>query len=189
MIHFEYYPNIEYSNNLAKNILVRGKIRDKVLQNAALYYKYVVEDHMKPEIISNKYYGNPNHVWAIYYANNIFDPVNEWVKTEKELTEYIEQKYGSKESAMRLYNSDGTLCWDNIHHFIEIDSNDKSVYVIDRKTFNEVRNNPDDKRVVKPVTFYEYEKEENEKKRNIIILDKTYLTQIIGELRNLFSET
>lgn len=186
MIHFEYYPTIEYSNNTAKNILVRGKIRDVVLQNGALYYKYTVEDHMKPEIISHKYYGSPNYVWAIYYANNIFDPVNEWVKNSADFEKYIKQKYGTVEGAIRLNNPDGTINYDNVHHFIEVDSNDKKVYVIDRKTFDTKRaqgaNN------VKAITHYEYEKELNDKKRDIIILDRAFLSKILNEIRNLFVE-
>ena len=253
MIHFEYYPTIEYSNNTARNILVRGKIRDVVLSNASLYYKYTIQDHMKAEIIAHKYYGSPNHVWAIYYANNIFDPVNEWIKSPAEFERHIIQKYGTVESAMRLRNSDGTMNWDNVHHFIEVDPDDKKQYVIDRKTFerklwegafppgktinttlrvdttatqidysglplgyvtlskgtdvlitssgydtiqkvtktgtsNTFLVSSDSLQVpssnninVKAITNYEYEYELNEKKRDIIILDKSFLLKIINE--------
>ena len=187
MIHFEYYPSVEYSDTLSKNITVRGKIRDAVLKNSALYYKYTVEDHLRPEIISHKYYGSPSYVWAIYYANNIFDPINDWVRSPKEMEEYIRQKYGSIEGASRTRNSDGTINWDNIHHFVEVDATDKNTYIIDRKTF-ETRMRTGNSNV-KAVTFYEYENQLNEKKRNIIILDKSMLMQVVGELRNLFSES
>lgn len=187
MIHFEYYPSVEYSNNLAKNIMVRGKIRDVVLQNSSLYYKYTVEDHVRPEIIAYKYYGSPNYVWAIFYANNIFDPVNDWVRSPKEMEEYIRQKYGTIEGASRTNNFDGTTNWDNIHHFIEVDENDKNTYIIDRKTY-ETKLYSGNKNV-KAITFYEYENQLNEKKRNIIILDKSILMRVAGELRNLFSES
>ena len=187
MIHFEYYPSVEYSDNVAKNIMVRGKIRDVVLKNSSLYYKYTIEDHLKPEIISHKYYGSPSYVWAIYYANNIFDPINDWVRTPKEMEEYIKQKYGTIEGASREYNFDGSINWDNIHHFIEVDEIDKNTYIIDRKTFEKKRF--EGNKTVKAVTFYEHENQLNEKKRNIIILDKGILMQLVGELRNLFSES
>lgn len=187
MIHFEYYPNIEYSNNLAKNILVRGKIRDAVLRSGSLYYKYSVEDYMRPETIAERYYGSPNYVWIIYYANNIFDPIHEWVKTPAEFESYVAQKYGTLEGAMRMYNSDGKILWDNIKHCVEYDPDTKATYIIDRPTFE--KKMLEGNKNVSLVTFYDYEKELNESKRNIIVLDKVFLSGILNELRNLFSET
>ena len=187
MIHFEYYPSIEYSNNLAKNIMVRGKIRDAVLKNNVLYYKYTVEDHMKPEIISNKYYGSPNYVWVIFYTNNIFDPVQDWVRASREFDLYIEQKYGSVRSATSISHSDGTFNWDAIKHCVEYDPDSKLTYVIDRPTFEKKFSQGD--KNVKPVSLYEYENELNEKKRDIIVLDKKFLPGILDEMRNLFSDT
>lgn len=261
MIHFEYYPSIEYSNNQAKNILVRGKIRDVVLNEGALYYKYTVPDDMKPETIAHKYYGSPNYVWAIYYANNIFDPINEWIKSPSEFERYVIQKYGTVESAMRLKNSDGSMNWDSIHHFIEVDPDDKKTYVIDRITFEnkiwqgafpagktvltKLKNDTPAEQIdtngahlqyvtldkgtsivvnssgynklqkatlkgttknflipieaiqipstndinVKAITNYEYERELNENRRDIIVLDKSFLLKIVNELRNLFVES
>lgn len=187
MRHFEYYPKVEYSNNTAVNIMVRGKLRDAVLSNSALYYKYTISDDMSAEIISSKYYDDPNKVWAIYYANNIFDPVREWPMTQKQFERYLTSKYGSVHRAATKFNTDGTICWDSIHHFVHTDPNTKIEYVIDKKTFIESLNLTHIfHSTTRSVTFYEHEMMLNNQKRNIIVLDKKNLNQIVSEIRNLF---
>ena len=221
MKHFYAYPKIEYSNNLATNIMVRGRVREAVLKNSSLYYKYRIDDMMRPEIVSHKYYGTPNYVWAIYYANNIIDPLFDWPMTQKEFDKYIVEKYGSLQKAHSKYTELGKLNHDSIHHYLlneyhVIDKNtfvatnailskyptyhtayQQSIptlekvgyviidnYVIDKETFLNIGSlNPSS---VSAVTFYEHEYALNEKKRDIVILDKTFLYQIISEFENLF---
>jgi len=188
MRHFEYYPKIQYSDNLAVNIMVRGKIRDAVLKNSALYYKYTISDDMTAEIISHKYYDDPNKVWAIYYANNILDPVRDWPMTETQFQKFIIEKYGSIKKSATKFNADGSICWDSIHHFKLKDSDTKLEYVIDKQTFIQPYDTPSGTipDQAYPVTFYEHELFLNNEKRNIIILDKKHLNQIVSEIRNLF---
>lgn len=219
MKHFYAYPRIEYSENLATNIMMRGKVRDAVLQNTALYYKYTIDDMMKPETLSHKYYGSSNYVWAIFYANNILHPVHDWPMTQREFDKYIIQKYGSLKKANGKYNADGSLNHDSIHHYVlnqthiidrttftnlnQIFSGFKSFnlaydelmkgnkteltigkFVIDKETFFALGTlNPES---VSAVTYYEHEERENEKKRDVVIIDKTYLYQILSEFETLF---
>lgn len=219
MKHFYAYPKIEYSENLATNIMVRGKVRDAVLSNTALYYKYQIDDLMKPEIISYKYYGSPNYVWAIYYANNILHPQFDWPLTARDFDSYIVQKYGTLEAPQKKYLSNGRLNHEAIHHYKLNNSHviDRQTYtvitsvlsryptyfsahkeflekglkqvviddlVIDKETFLSIGVlNPES---VSAVTYYEYEYELNEKKRDILIIDKTYLYRIVSEFENLF---
>lgn len=164
--------------------MVRGKIREKVLNNKCLYYKYRITDDMRPEILSYKYYGTPNHVWALYYANNIFDPVVEWPLDTKQFSKYIVSKYGSLQKASAEKTEDGKINYNSIHHYLFIDKTTNLQYEIDKDTFiTEGLTNPN---AVKAVTFYDYEYAVNEKKRDIKILDQTYLTNILNEFYNLF---
>lgn len=219
MKHFYAYPKIEYSDNLATNIMVRGKVRDAVLQNTSLYYKYTITDSMNAEIISHKYYGSPEYVWAIYYANNIMNPRTDWPMTSREFDKYIVRKYGNIESAHSKYMDDGRINHDAIHHYT-LNEN----FIIDKTTFNQVNAilskyktyylaneemlkknltqitsdgfvidrqtfltlgalNPES---VQAITFYEYEQNLNEKKRDIVIIDKVFLYDIVSEFETLF---
>lgn len=184
MKHFHVYPKIEYSDNMAVNIMIRGKIREQVLNNHCLYYKYTITDDMKAETLSYKYYGTPSHVWAIYYANNIFDPVMDWPLSSKEFNKYIISKYGSIQKAAAQKTQDGKINYGSIHHFVLIDKTTNLEYVIDRDTFvKEGLTNPNS---VKAITFYDYEYDLNEKKRQIKILDQVYLSNVLNEFYNLF---
>lgn len=173
MKHFVYYPKIEYGNEIAINIMVRGKIRDLILSQSALYYKYVVEDGERPDIIATKYYGNPLYTWAIFYANEIFNPLFDWPLNSQDFIRYIEKKYGSIEEAQNELNTP--------HHYEYIDPESNLVYIIDEETYNNT-----DAANRRKVSVFSYEQELNESKRNILVLDKAYILQIENELRKLF---
>lgn len=179
MQHFVYYPKIEYGNSLAVNIMVRGKIRDEILKNTALYYKYSIPDGERFDIISDKYYGNSNYVWAIFYANNIIDPTEDIVKPHNQFIAYIKSKYGSVSTPNQT-----------IHHYEYTDYFTKKTYIIDEETYYKYlpQYEPETQtfKNVRKVTQYEYENELNEKKRNIVVLDKTYLITLLNELEVLF---
>lgn len=195
MKHFYAYPKIEYSNNLATNILVRGKIRDAVLENSALYYKYNVDENLTAELISSKYYGTPNYVWAIYYANNIFHPVHDWPKPNRVFNAFLKNKYGNIDAIQQVYNPDGSLNHDAIHHYEIEDAYFDSTknywvktgkkFVIDKQQFLETALTKSAS-LVSAVSFYDYEYNLNESKKNIIVIDKKFLYQIVSEFDNLF---
>jgi hypothetical protein len=179
MKHFEYYPKIEYSNNLAVNITVRGKIRDAIKQNTALYYKYSIKDGERPDIISSKYYGNSNYTWAIFYANDIFNPLTEWYIDHANFMKYLTKKYDSVEYSTQT-----------IHHYEYADSYSDNVYVIDEQTYNsylgKYETDSQKLRNVRTVSIFDYENEINDQRKNIYVLDKGYIFQITNELSNLF---
>lgn len=180
MKHFYYYPKIDYSDNTAVNIMVRAKIRDVILRNGALYYKYKVSDGDRPDIIASKYYGNSQYTWAIFYANNILNPQTEWFKDYRNFVSYIKNKYSSIEYTKST-----------IHHYEYKDAFSDNVYIVDELTYNdylsEYQINPQTFRTVYPVNIYDYENSLNESKRDIVVLDKGFIFSIDNELSNIFS--
>lgn len=94
MEYFRYLPIIEYSDNQATNILVRGAVRDYIKNNIYTYYPYDVTDSDRPDIVADWYYGNSRYAWLIFYANDIVDPYYGWPFTYREFKDYIEGKYG-----------------------------------------------------------------------------------------------
>ena len=170
MKHFEFFPKIEYRNEESINIMVRGKIRDAILESSAIYYKYTVTDTDRPDILATKYYGNPNYTWVIFYANNIFDPRFDWPLTGAQFYSYLKSKYGSIQKTQNLL--------DVPHHYLLDDT-----YIIDEFTY---LNSAIDFSRKKKITIYENEWNLNEAKRDINILDVVYLRQLSNELENLF---
>lgn len=180
MRHFTYYPKIEYGNNLAVNIMVRGKIRDAVLSKSALYYKYTMEDGERFDVISNKYYGNSDYVWAILYANNILDPVADTPKSHNDFISYIKTTYGTIQTPSQT-----------IHHYEYTDKLSNKTFIIDEATYyrylGEYETETNSLKTVSVVTQFDYEFKLNEAKRNIVVLNKKYLTAITNELEELFA--
>lgn len=167
MKYFTYFPQIEYSNNLVTNLMVRTRIRDSVLKNTVVYYPYVVTDEDRADIIAHKYYGDPGRAWLIFYANEIVDPIFDWPLTYTELMRHLEYKYGSIPTAHQT-----------IHNYYNI-----SDQVIDYTTYLTLADN---ERYTK--TKYEYEMEANEAKRAIQLIEDIYVPQILEELRSLFDD-
>lgn len=177
MKHFYYYPSIEYSGNTAVNIMVRAKIRDAVLENAAIYYKHRIKDGTRPDVISAKYYGSTMYCWAIFYANNMFHPLYDWPMDETSFNKFLEIKYGMS------YPRGGLS---SIHHYEMYDRESQQKLVIDQETYLKTMGSTNEMVLVRPVSIYQYEFELNEAKRDIMILDKKFLTKITNELTNIF---
>lgn len=176
MRHFEYFPKIEYGDNLAVNITVRAKIRNAILQKTALYYKYKISEGDRPDILAKKYYGNYLYTWVIFYANDMFHPVLDWPMESSDFTNYLKSKYGGIDTIQNIKLKP--------HHYEFTDPSTKRTYIIDEETHQQYSSEYPD--FLRAVSFYDYEVEQNEKKRNIVVLDKQYLYQITNELELLF---
>lgn len=178
MQHFSFYPKVEYTNQLLVNIMIRGKIRDAILEKKALYYKHYLTDDQTAETISEQYYGNSKYVWAIYYANNILHPTLDWPMSTSVFVKHLEKKYGSLENSYRI-----------IVGYEYRDPETNIVYSIDESTYNKLSLVPESEESsssVRKLSAYDYEFELNNKKRNIVILDSKYILTITNELKNLF---
>lgn len=176
MKHFEFYPKINYSNELAVNIMLRGKIRNAILKEIGLYYKYVIRDGDRPDVLATKYYGNPTYTWAIFYANDMFHPTLDWPLDAENFNKYLEAKYGSVRNTHIKAP----------HHYEYFDQNLKKYYVIDKNTYLQYLSDKNNPKQVRIVSVYDHESQLNEQKRNIVILDKNYVQQITNELEVLF---
>lgn len=93
MKHFKFFPRVEYSDNIITNITLRAKVRDLVLSNQVVYYEYVLDDHERPDILAHKYYGSTDHTWILFYANEIIDPIYDWVLSYEDFKNYLLAKY------------------------------------------------------------------------------------------------
>jgi len=164
MHHFKYFPQIEYDGRTAVNVLARAKVREMVLSNAVTYYMHVLNDGDRPDIVAHKYYGSSNHTWIVLYANNVKDPIFDWLLPYDQFLDYIGSKYGSVEYAQQ-----------NIHHY----ENERG-FVIDESTYNDIGV------LGTAYSYYDYEFNLNEEKREIKIIDSRYKSVLISELKKMF---
>ncbi len=186
MIYFKNFPKVQYDvfrdgkQYTLVNTTKRFAPIKSLLNNAVLYYPYKIRDGQRPEIVSHIMYNTTDYDWIIILFNTILDPYYEWPLSYNEFNQFLENKYGSiaastqtiKEYRMivtpyeKLY--DGTV--------IEEDS-----LVIDHDTY---LNLEDFKRKI--VYAYDYEVQLNDKRKNINILDKVYIPQLLKEKEKIF---
>jgi hypothetical protein len=184
-IYFSYFPLVahdltnEGKNVLLTNIMRRFKVKSSVKDNTSVYYDYDIQAGDRPDTIAEKYYGSSSLAWIVIHYNDIIDPFYGWPLFDPDFSEYIRTKYGSisaSQSTVYEYRQilqekqtlvDGTII-------------PEKYLVVDQTTYNGLT---ELERVA--VTYWDYEIEENEKKRKIKILDKKYVPQLRAEVEKV----
>ena len=169
-MYFSSFPLILYDmkgdqkSKLATNIIKRVKVREKVLDAAMLYQKYFVQPGERPEDVAFNHFGKSEYHWIILLTNNIVDAYYDWPMNYNEFETFIKDKYANGE-AIHHYEKKQTSGDTEIH--IECMSTDAGAVSISNR---------------------EYEEREQDKKRQIQLLDKSLLNDFITEFDKLISE-
>ncbi len=175
-MYFDSFPVIFYdsSGDLifkdVTNLLRRVGLRTKVRTNSLLYDTYNVKEGETPEMIAHKLYGDTELHWIILLVNEVTDRYHQWPMTTPQFLDFINDKYD---------NPDG------IHHYETTQtSGDTKVKI---EVFNEV--DEDAYTGLTPITNREYEENEQDKKRQIKLLDPSYVNAFVSEFKLLMEES
>ena len=169
MQFFHDFPTLTYDNNVATNVLFRFRVREAILKNEISYYNYRVRDEDKPEIIADKYYGHPRFTWLIFLANNIIDPQFDWVLPYRDFLSYLDKKYN--DGTERDYEVIARL-QSTVHHY----ENAKGQQVLIADMGGDGQS----------VSYFDWENDLNEAKRDIKVIDSIYFNRIMKEFSNIF---
>tara|TARA_Y100001937_G_scaffold124359_1_gene188932 strand:+ start:507 stop:1154 length:648 start_codon:yes stop_codon:yes gene_type:complete len=175
-----------YSNRIssgtyvsAKNIFRRMKIRDDLKNVFSVFNKYEIDDGERPDIVARNLYGKSNLDWVVLITANIINVRDEWPLSSKELYDFTVSKYGLKNiNDVRHYET------------TEVKNNRDIVVLPKGKIVDEDFKipNPDNLNAelnpVRGITYYEYEVNLNEEKRNIDVLREEYLQQFLIDIKN-----
>ena len=173
--YFETFPkrlyDIDNSGNdkVVTDIFRRLKVREGIKDNLAIFTSYDVQNGETPESISYKHFGTTDYFWVICLMNDITDRFYDWPLSDSAFEEYVKQKYAEPggihhyEKTQLSGDQDGDGPGDYSHK-IEVNSTD-----------------PDGQ----SVSNYEYEQRLQDQKRQIKLLDKTYLNQFVEEFERL----
>ena len=204
--YFSKFPKIYHSFDDFKsaeyvtNILTRFSLEQKLKDNTSVFYEYDIRDGDTPEIIASKIYNSPQRHWIVLLMNDIIDPMFDWPMQYDTLTRYIDAKYMADANS----NVSGAgLTWSrsNVHSYYKVEKCTLSngtitveKYQVDANTYantNIVLNDsvvlPGNVTVVFDTTketksYYDYELEENEKKRTIKLLKPEFVSTLETEL-------
>jgi len=208
--YFNYFPNTPYfigrdSTSLTnvKNIISRFTIDQRLKQNAVAYSKHRIKDGESPESLAYQLYGSAEKHWIILAMNDIVDPLFEWPLKEKNINKFIDKKYTSSANVGQT-----GMDWakSNIHSYYKIitktnSSNSisfKNKFTIDANTYTSLSSTTnnyslsDNSTLTMNITketksYYDYNIELNENKREIILLKSEFVSGIEQELIRVMS--
>ena len=127
-----------------------------------------IDEGETPEQVAFKWFGDTEYHWIILMTNNITDRYYGWPITQPQFQVHLEDKYG-------VGNIDST------HHY-EISQTSGPTTSRDNSHLVEVNS---DASGATAITNREYEEREQDKKRQIRLLDKKYLTAFVSEFERL----
>ena len=196
--YFRYYPKTQYkfanssfsveksaTNISLKTVLLKGLSQD----DPYLYLKYTVKEGEKAEEIADFYYNDPGLVWLVYFANDIIDPYTQWPKTYEQFTAHFRKKYASQAQPTGtdpIIWGQNTLRTDNIVHW---KNNDDETMLITPDSYTRAQTFNGDFVAGDwtAVRYFDYENEENEEMRNIFLVNDSYATTMVENLRSLLN--
>ena len=187
MAYFNKIPNLlylKYTKNpfdgqwiQIKNIFSRIKVIDGVKGNITTFDDYIIEDGDRPDTISMDLYQDPNYDWTILLLNNIVNFYKDWPKSKMSLDNYVNFTYEDPEA---------------VHHYESLEQSHNGQIILKGGVTV-----PEEYQFITPegvtlpksqsrisVSNYTYEIDQNEKKREIILLKP----DLIPQFNQLFIE-
>ena len=151
------------------DLMTRVKVREKIIDEASLYDNYDVPSGERPEDTAFKHFGSAQYHWVILMTNNITDAFYEWPMSEQNFEAFLKDKYTNP---------------DAIHHYETTQSSGKTK-----------ANGPDDYSYLvevnsdaagaQSVSNRQYEQRIQDEKRQINLLNPSYLNTFIEEFNKL----
>ena len=199
MGYFRELPSIEYESFLSnetstqkyllvKNLFRRSKLREDLQNNFTIFQKYYIEEGIRPDIVAEELYGDPDLDWVVMLTASIVNVRNDWPLSNRDLYNITSEKYGSD--------------LNNLHHYetVEIKDSLGRVVLPSGKTvqsdFTFAYTDPDpllgtrtytESAVRLPITNYEYEILKNEEKSLIYLLKPGYIQQFLNDMRDIMT--
>ena len=198
------------------NIFARSTFLKNIAENSSAYFKYSIKDSDTPEIIADKIYGDPFRAWIVLLFNNIVNPNYDWPLKSEPLDDYITTKYNQTideaKSTIHHYEQDitktisvgGMIMSENVVTTVITDK--KYDFVTGRLMDASVPTIPDTSLVIsteviaiennqtltivttnRSVSNYTNELNENEKKREIKLLNVPFVPLVENEFKTMMS--
>ena len=181
---FQHYPQINYDISGSKpiktktaiNIMMKAKIKNILQNDIVNYFPYSIPDSERPDITAFKQYGDVKYTWLIFLINNIHDPLFDWPLNSREFGNFIKHKYGTLNYAKNT-----------VHHYEQIirsrseasgtaEAIPEKKIEVDVTTYNDL--DAADRNIV---YYYDWENDRNEAKRDIKLIDRRYVADILSE--------
>ena len=210
--YFNYFPKTFYSNDNAStgldsvtNIIARFGFEQSLKNNSSAFYKYQIQESDTPEIIAHKYYGSAEKHWIVLLFNDIIDPQFDWPLKYDVLIDFVDAKYTANGAANTTVQSG--LAWamstNNVQAYykivtktdidnvtliekIQVDANTYANVATSSTTITLQSGDVITQTITREKkTYYDYEMEENEAKREITLIKNDFVKEIEKEFKKV----
>ena len=159
--------------------------REDIYREETLYNTYVVQDGERPDEISYSVYGDEQYYWVILQINEITDYFSQWPLSEVELQAFVYKKYGGADGA------GATKHWETVQTYDQDSPQnlilpgglvvpENFIYYYPPTPGSTVRLST----TPVSVSNYNYERDLNDKKAQISLLNPQYIFDYVREVRN-----
>lgn len=161
------------------NITRRIGLNQVIQSRKASFYNYSIEEGERPDMIAHRYYDDASLDWIIWLTNDIHDPYFQWPMDTYTFDLYIRDKYGSLAEAQaqtyayyQILTKQETLITGKVIPERKIE--------VDLDTYNSLATDWRSK-----YNSYEWEDAENERRRNIVILERDFIPDVLKKCARL----
>lgn len=213
--YFTNFSLIRYNGARAIDITERAAIMTRIFGNNYAFYPYHVKNGMRADTVAERYYGDPDLVWLVYFSNNIVDPYHEWPMDEDTFNAHLISKYGSIDAARNIVVKYRVNWYEDTRELTRIQYN--SLPPVEKKYWTpefDNNNNPafyrrkeidfvavaqdgngnvslsipsNESSYWEAVSAYDIEEEENAKKSHIRLLDARFAATAVSNIKELLA--
>lgn len=203
--YFNYFPKTLYTNtdegnalDTVTNIISRFAFEESLKENTSAFYPYEISEGDTPEIIARKYYDNSERHWIVLMFNDIIDPQYDWPMDSRTLNEYVDKKYADNgglswaknvnnvqayyKITKRISSYDGTVHTEKVqitaNAYANTAATSTNFVLQDGTTITEEISK-------QTKSYYDYEVDENEKKRTIKLLKPEFVSIVEKEFKKV----
>jgi len=196
--YFNRLPDFEYVSRLpdaqisdyitVKNLFKKGKLREDIFQNLTFFTKYQIQGNDRPDNVAFEVYKDSSLDWLVLTCNNIINIQTEWPLPQQQFDNYLLDKYGNYNTLYNGIHHHETIEVKNSQDIVivpaglQVESNYSVSYYDFITDLQVTRNN-----IVEPVTNYQYEEIQEDKKRNIFLLKPRFLNVVLDDLEDMMT--
>lgn len=183
------------------NLVARAKLIGQLKDNPMLFYEYAIQEGDTPEIVAEKYYGDPYRFWIVLLSNELLNPLWDWPMSDNMFLDYINTKYKTESEDENetpyVYTNTTVYLYQKIITTKNSDSGIENITKVPMTLtqYNALTpsitnfNLPSGSATVtitkKIITIYDYEYELNDNRRQIKLLNSDYVTNFENSFKTL----
>jgi hypothetical protein len=203
--YFDKFPKVYYSlendgkhPQIVTDVTYSVRLLEKFANDAKYFYTQVIKDGLKPEDVAYLVYGDVQLHWVVLMFNKIVNPLFDWPVASKDFDSVIVAKYGSIDAAQTgiktyykvLTTISSTAAETPAVQRIEIGAAEYANVAVDLAGNDIALTNGETVKLLtdrETLSFYDWELQENEAKREIKLIQKTYVDSIKSSFNSLTS--